>query len=72
MGDKLQVKTKFADDETNTETKTVMLMKVGGQQGTGAGVDALQHQLGTVQLQAQSVDLRRIIALQGTDFVVPV
>lgn len=36
FGDKLQVKTKFADDETNTETKTVMLMKVGGLQGTAS------------------------------------
>ena len=36
VGDKLQVKTKFADDETNTETKTVMLMKVGGLQGTAS------------------------------------
>lgn len=36
IGDKLQVKTKFADDETNTETKTVLLMKVGGLQGTAS------------------------------------
>ena len=36
VGDKLQVKTKFADDETNTETKTVLLMKVGGQQGSAS------------------------------------
>jgi hypothetical protein len=34
VGDRLQVRTKFADDEANTATKTVMLMKVGGQQGT--------------------------------------
>jgi hypothetical protein len=33
VGDKLVVKTKFADDEKNSETKTVMTMKVGGQQG---------------------------------------
>jgi hypothetical protein len=39
IGDKLQVKTKFADDETNTETKTVLVMKVGGQQGsTSTGI----------------------------------
>jgi nitrate/TMAO reductase-like tetraheme cytochrome c subunit len=36
VGDKLQVKTKFADDEANTETKTVMLLKVGGQQGSAS------------------------------------
>ena len=36
VGDKLQVKTKFADDEANTETKTVLVMKVGGQQGTAS------------------------------------
>ena len=36
VGDKLQVTTKFADDEANTETKTVLLMKVGGQQGTAS------------------------------------
>ncbi len=33
VGDKLQVRTKFADDEANSVTKTVLLMKVGGQQG---------------------------------------
>jgi hypothetical protein len=39
VGDKLQVKTKFADDEKNTETKTVLLVKVGGQQGsTSTGI----------------------------------
>jgi NapC/NirT cytochrome c family, N-terminal region len=36
IGDKLQVKTKFADDETNTETKTVLVMKVGGMQGSAS------------------------------------
>jgi hypothetical protein len=36
VGDKLRVKTKFADDEANTETKTVMVMKVGGQQGSAS------------------------------------
>ena len=36
VGDKLQVKTQFADDEANTETKTVLVMKVGGQQGTAS------------------------------------
>jgi hypothetical protein len=36
VGDKLQVRTKFAEDEANSVTKTVMLMKVGGQQGTGS------------------------------------
>jgi NapC/NirT cytochrome c family, N-terminal region len=34
VGDKLAVKTKFADDEKNTETKTVLVLKVGGQQGS--------------------------------------
>lgn len=34
VGDKLEVKTKYGDDEANSPTKTVMLMKVGGQQGT--------------------------------------
>ncbi|MGZ3197251.1 MAG: NapC/NirT family cytochrome c [Caldimonas sp.] len=34
VGDKLQVHTKFAADETNTATKTVLLLKVGGQEGT--------------------------------------
>ncbi len=36
VGDKLSVRTKFADDETNTESKTVLLMKVGGQQGSAS------------------------------------
>src|SRR5664279_1699853 len=34
VGDKLQIHTKFAPDEKNSETKTVLLMKVGGQEGT--------------------------------------
>ncbi|MBA4175968.1 MAG: cytochrome C [Leptothrix sp. (in: Bacteria)] len=34
IGDKLRVRTLFADDEANSESKTVLLMKVGGQQGT--------------------------------------
>lgn len=39
VGDKLRVRTKFADDEQNTETKTVLLMRVGGQQGaTSSGI----------------------------------
>ena len=36
VGDKLRVHSKFADDETNSETKTILLMKVGGQQGTAS------------------------------------
>ena len=36
VGDQLRVKTKFGDDEKNTETKTVMIMKVGGQQGSAS------------------------------------
>lgn len=39
VGDRLRVTTRFGDDEANTETKTVMLMKVGGQQGsTSTGI----------------------------------
>ena len=39
VGDKLKVHTKFADDEANSETKTVMVMKVGGQQaGKSSGI----------------------------------
>jgi hypothetical protein len=34
IGDKLQIRTKFAPDEMNTRTKTVLLLKVGGQEGT--------------------------------------
>lgn len=34
VGDKLLVRTKFAADEGNSPTQTVLLMKVGGQQGT--------------------------------------
>jgi hypothetical protein len=36
VGDKLQVHTKFAADEKNSATKTVLLMKVGGQQGSAS------------------------------------
>lgn len=39
VGDKLKVETRYADDEANTETKTVLLMKVGGQQaGKSSGI----------------------------------
>lgn len=39
VGDKLQVRAKFGDDEANTATKTVLLMKIGGQQGaTSTGI----------------------------------
>jgi nitrate/TMAO reductase-like tetraheme cytochrome c subunit len=34
IGDKLEVRTRFAADEKNSSTKTVLLMKVGGQEGT--------------------------------------
>jgi hypothetical protein len=33
VGDILKVRTKFAEDEANTPSQTVLLMKVGGQQG---------------------------------------
>ena len=36
VGDTLRVKTKYADDEANTETKTVLVMKVGGRQGSAS------------------------------------
>ena len=36
VGDKLRVSTHFEEDEANTETKTVMLLKVGGIQGLEA------------------------------------
>jgi hypothetical protein len=36
VGDKLEVHPKFADDEANSATKTVLLMKVGGQRGSAS------------------------------------
>lgn len=33
-GDRLKILTKFADDETNTPTKTVLMMHIGGGKGT--------------------------------------
>lgn len=36
VGEKLQVRTKFGDDEANSPTQTVMLMKVGGRQGSAS------------------------------------
>ncbi len=35
-GDRLRVLTKFADDETNSQTKTVLLMRIGGGSGSGS------------------------------------
>lgn len=36
VGDKLQIRTKFGEDEANSSTQTVMLMKVGGKSGTAS------------------------------------
>jgi hypothetical protein len=36
VGDKLDVKTRFQEDEKNTETKTVLLLRVGGVEGRTA------------------------------------
>ncbi len=33
VGDRLKVRTHFADDETNTEMKTALMVKVGGKEG---------------------------------------
>jgi len=38
VGDRLKVNTHFKDDEANTPTKTVLLMRVGGGQGAAHGV----------------------------------
>ncbi|MBK9064281.1 MAG: NapC/NirT family cytochrome c [Acidobacteria bacterium] len=35
-GDKLRIVTKYADDEKNTESKTVLLLKLGGRRAAGA------------------------------------
>ncbi len=35
-GDKLLVRTKFADDEKSTESTTVLVLKIGGRAGTGS------------------------------------
>jgi nitrate/TMAO reductase-like tetraheme cytochrome c subunit len=35
-GDKLLVRTKFADDEKSTESKTVLVLKIGGRAGNGS------------------------------------
>jgi len=36
VGDRLDVRTRFQEDETNTETKTVLVLRVGGIQGREA------------------------------------
>ena len=36
VGDTLKIKTSYGVDEANSETKTVLMMKVGGQQGTAS------------------------------------
>jgi hypothetical protein len=37
-GDRVQVRTKFAEDETNTELTSVLVMHIGGGHGEGKGV----------------------------------
>jgi len=47
-GDKLVIKTKFADDEKNTSTKTVLLMHIGGVSGNRKLVGIHGRHLGKV------------------------
>jgi hypothetical protein len=60
VGDKLQVRTKFGDDEKNTETKTVLAMKVGGQLG-GASSGIHWHVDPGVKIRYQSDPSRQKI-----------
>ena len=76
VGDLLSVRTKFAADETNSMTKTVLLMKVGGQQGTSStgihwhvdpGVsvryksDPARQKIAEVELQEKGKPTRRFV-----------
>ena len=60
VGDKLQIRTKYADDEANSPTKTVLLMKVGGQQGS-ASTGIHWHVDRGVQIRFQSDPSRQVI-----------
>ncbi len=64
VGNRLQVITRYADDEASTERKTVLVMRVGGGDAGGAGIhrhvhpgvqvrylaDARREKIGTVEL----------------------
>jgi hypothetical protein len=51
IGDKLKVRTTFADDEANTAKHTVMMMKVGGPDAEGRWHGAHFHASGGVQIR---------------------
>ena len=58
-GDKLEIRNSFKDDEANTETTTVLLMKIGGGEGSG-GVGIHGHHLAdTPRIQYIASDQQR-------------
>jgi nitrate/TMAO reductase-like tetraheme cytochrome c subunit len=61
-GDKLVVKTKFADDEANTRTTTVLMLRIGGHGANGrVGIHG-RHLDDTERIQYVSTDRRQNIS----------
>jgi hypothetical protein len=60
VGDRLKVITKFADDETNSQTKTVLMMKVGGQLGAKSH-DIHWHVDPGVKIRFQTDEKRQVV-----------
>lgn len=61
-GDRLRVINKFGDDETNSATKTVLLMHIGGGNGS-AGIHGIHLGAGVVMRYAPSDESRQIIPI---------
>ena len=67
VGDKLSIRTRYADDETNTELTTAVLLKVGGAEG-GQSHGIHWHVDRDVQIRYRSDDTREeIYEVEFTD-----
>lgn len=59
-GDRLQVRAKFADDETNTASHSVLLMRIGGSQAGGqVGIHGRHFDATRSRVRYQTTDDRR-------------
>lgn len=61
-GDRLRVINKFADDETNTQSKTVLLMRIGGGNGN-VGIHGMHLGAGVEMRYAASDESRQTIPI---------
>jgi len=60
-GDRLVVRTKFSDDEANTRSTTVLMLRVGGHSGVGSTGIHGRHLDATERIRYVSTDGRQVI-----------